>query len=168
MDDSKERVFPRLNRIDAHMNSESLWPHMQDLHKSNLCKIPALKWGSRHRVLSLIKNQFTIDVSCQTGNQVDQMECHLVILTSRQAGPMLKSSWANAKKDSGIWGLLGEGFVLFWHFFEYCVLFVLILCFLISEREGKILMLNEKECEKYMRGDREEWDKIKIYYIIFN
>lgn len=36
----------------------------------------------------------------------------LVILTSRQAGPMLKSSWANTKKDSGIW-VLGEGFVLF-------------------------------------------------------
>lgn len=50
MEDTKENRSSRHNRMAVHRNSQRLWQQLQDLHRSELVRVPALGGGSGHKV----------------------------------------------------------------------------------------------------------------------
>lgn len=58
MDDSKETVSSIYNKSDAHINSQRLGKHAQDLHRFNPDKVPAVKVENVHGIPPLTKKPY--------------------------------------------------------------------------------------------------------------
>lgn len=91
VNDSKEIVSSRYNRVGSLMNSWMLWQNAQDLHNFKLDRIPAWRKG---RDTKSRPNQKAIYICWERENQCFLMGCHSVYQPHSRAGPMTRSSWS--------------------------------------------------------------------------
>lgn len=116
-------MTPRRHLTDAHMDSQRLWQHPQDLHRFKSGSLPGLT-----------KKLFATDTCKQRENQFSVMKYHLVYQSYSKTGSMIRSSWSTQKKLH-VWGICFAfvmGFCLFLTFFcligvvfefHFCVIF---------------------------------------------
>jgi hypothetical protein len=60
--DFKETVSASYNRTGAHMNSQRLWQHAQDLHRVKPDRVPEQRGGSGHEISLLDKKLCFVDI----------------------------------------------------------------------------------------------------------
>lgn len=84
-----------------------LWQHEQNLHRFKPDRIPALRWGSGHRLPSLTKKLSLIDNHLQRKTQLSPVKSHCAYKSHFRVGAMPSSRWLTQNQLSGIFvGLL--------------------------------------------------------------
>lgn len=84
VDNSKATSFSRPKRADAHMTSQKLWPHSQELQELKPDKIPARRRGSGHKDLHLASSYMWWIAAFS-------MEWHWIWQRNPRTGPMPSS-----------------------------------------------------------------------------
>ena len=82
MEDTKQAVSSRLNRTDAHVNSQRLWQDARGLHRFKPDGVPVLRGKSGHELPSLTKKLSTISICLQRKKLVLFNSVSLGILTT--------------------------------------------------------------------------------------
>lgn len=90
------------NRTNAHMNSQRLWQHEQNLQIFKPEEIQAHTERNGHWVAPLTKNIFAIDTHLQRENQFSPTEFHSACPPHVVAGSIPRSRWSTQNELSGV------------------------------------------------------------------
>lgn len=126
MDDIKETVPCRNNRIDAQMNLQILSRHVQYLHRYKSDEITVLRWGRRHRLLSLQVSYLKL-ISGIKENSISSKGFSLDILTKLRCRPCIQEQFVNIKLTCWWFYKLLSLFALFRH--SFCIISPLLIYF---------------------------------------
>lgn len=136
MDVSKEAASSRHSRSDAHVNSQRL-AGSQDLHRFNLNKIPAQRWGCGPQVPSLVQNLFATDTHRdKKKNQGFSTPWNVTGYINHTPGEVPCQGVAVQHKTDSM--LLCECFLICYFFFSYSLFWPLFLRDREREREHEV------------------------------
>lgn len=113
----KEKVSSRHYRTDKELNSQRLWQHVQDMYSFKTDKIPALRKGTGHRVLSLTRKLLAIDVFWKEDKPVLPKEYLWAYWPYSRSGSMPRNNWPTHNILKGIFTFLGGGLFIWGEYF---------------------------------------------------